>query len=762
MSGKTQDWRCWCSSLVVGSVLIASLQEQAFAQITPDTSLPNNSSVARDGNIFNITGGTKAGSNLFHSFREFSVSPGDTASFNNAVDIQNIISRVTGGSFSNINGLIRAKGNANLFLINPNGIVFGENARLNIGGSFVASTANALQFGNIGFFSATDKNIPSPLLTINPSAFLFNQINQNAVIQNSSVAPARTNPAGFDALGLRVPDGKSLLLVGGNVSMDKGRLNAYGGQVELGGLAEPGSVALGVDGDNLSLKFPENVTRADISFTNSAGVFVEAAGGGNIAVNGRNLEILEGTVLSAGIGEGLGTPDTVAGDITLNATGEIKVASGSIVSNEVGLGLKGNGGNIYINAATLSLDDAGLTASTYGQGNAGNVIVQARDTVSLVDNAGILSTVEPGGVGNGGNIYINAATLSLDGARLEASTYAQGNAGNVTVSAKDAVSLADNAAIFSTVEAGGVGKGGNIDINAAKLSLIDGAQLQTVTDNASDLQPAGRGDAGNVNVNVTGAVDIAGGKNGLSGIGSFVKTGTEGNGGNITIDSGSFSLSDRAILDASTSGQGNAGNVTVRARDAVSLADVAIFSRVESGAVGKGGNININAAKLSLIDGAQLQTVTDNASDLQPAGRGDAGNVNVNVTGAVDIAGGKNGLSGIGSFVKTGTEGNGGNITIDSGSFSLSDRAILDASTSGQGNAGNVTVRAKDSVSLANNASIFSHVRVEGVGKAGDIDINAATLSLDRAGLDASTSGQGNAGNVRIRASRAITFDRAS
>ncbi|MHC5729487.1 MAG: filamentous hemagglutinin N-terminal domain-containing protein, partial [Nostoc sp.] len=202
--------------------------------------------------------------------------------------------------------------------------------------------------------------------------------------------------------------------------------------------------------DNLSLKFPLNVTPADISLTNKAGVYVEAAGGGDIAVNARNVKILGGSVLYAGIWQGLGKPEIVAGDITVNGTGEIKIAgSGSRIGNFVRLGSKGNGGNITIDAGDFLLQD---------------------------------------------------------GALLTASTFGQGNAGNVTVGAKNAVSLA-NGNIFSTVEAGGVGKGGNIDINAATLSLTDGAQLLTATLGASATQPAGRGDAGNVNVKVTGTVD---------------------------------------------------------------------------------------------------------------------------------------------------------------------------------------------------------------------------------------------------------------
>ena len=826
----------WGASVTIAFGVSFCTIDYAKAQITPDGTLPNSSNITREVDTFNITGGTQAGGNLFHSFGEFSVTTGSTASFNNAVDIQNIISRVTGGSVSSIDGIIRTLGTANLFLINPNGIVFGKDASLNVGGSFVGTTANALQFGNIGFFSATEKNIPSSLLTVNPSALLFNQINQGAAIRNNSVAPAGIDPAGFNAFGLRVPNGKSLLLVGGNVSMDGGKLNAYGGRVELGGLAEPGTVALDVDGDNLSLIFPDNTARTSVSLTNSSYLLVTGASGGNIAVNATNLEILQGSLLSAGIALGLGSPETIGGDITLNATGEIKVAgTGSSVRNLVRLGSLGDGGNITIDSGSFSLGDrAQLAASTFGQGNAGNVTVRAENAVSLADNAAIVSTVESGGVGKGGNININAATLSLlDGARLQtitsgasgnqppgrgdagnvnvnvtgavniagekngffsgirtfvetgtvgnggditidsdsfslrngtqlaASTLGQGNAGNVTVRARNAVELVD-AAIFSTVESGGVGKGGNINIDAATLSLTDGAQLLTSTSEASANQPAGQGDAGNININVIGTVDIAGEKNNLrSGIRSSVKTGTVGNGGNITIDSGSFSLSDGAVLNALTSGLGNAGNVTVRTRDAVSLADnAAIFSTVEAGGVGNGGNINIDAATLLLIDGAQLQTVTRSASDTQPAGQGDAGDVNINVTGAVDLAGEKNGIvSGIFSFMNTGAVGNGGNITIDSGSLSLRDGTQLSASTYGQGNAGNVIVRARNAVSLADNAGILSTVSAGGVGKGGNIDINAATLSLiDGARLqtitgeasDTQPAGQGDAGDVNV------------
>ncbi|MEA5602782.1 filamentous hemagglutinin N-terminal domain-containing protein [Nostoc sp. UHCC 0252] len=931
-----------------------SSHSPAKAQIAPDNTLGAEASQLNENLLIN--GGAKRESNLFHSFSEFNIQDGQRVYFANPTGVENILARVTGRNASNIFGTLGVDGAANLFLINPNGIVFGENAQLDVQGSFVSTTANGVQFGNQGNFSATNPQAPS-LLTVNPSALFFNQINQGAAIQNNSLASAGIDPAGFDTFGLRVGDGKSLLLVGGNVNMNRGWLNAYSGRVELGGLAEPGNINLVLDGDHLSLKFPENVTRADVSLINNASVYVEGAGGGNIAINARNIEILDRSGLNAGIGVSLGQPETIAGDIILNGTGEIKIAgseskvvnlvhqeakgsggnitidSGSFLlqdgamlsASTFGQGNAGNvtvsakngvsiananifstveaggvgkGGNININAATLLLTDsaqlqtstsgasdtqtagrgdagnvnikvagtvdiaggkngfvsainsfvepgtvgnggnitidagdfslrdgAQLSASTLGEGNAGNVTVSAANSITLANQASILSAVEAGGVGDGGNINIDAATLSLidgaqlsastlgkgnagnvtvsatnsitlankasilsaveaegvgdggninidaatlsltDGAQLVASTSGQGNAGNVTVNARNAVLLADSG-IFSTVQAGGVGKGGDINIDAATLSLTDGAQLRTITAKTSDTQPAGRGDAGNVNIKVTGTVDIAGEKNdSFSAINSFADVGTVGNGGNITIDAGDFSLRDRAVMSASTFGQGNAGNVTVSAKNSITIANAAILSRVSAGGVGKGGDININGATLSLTDGAQLQTSTSGALDSQPAGRGDAGNVNVKVTGSVDIIGQKNGFSSsINSFVDVGTVGNGGNITIDAGDFSLRDRAVLSASTFGQGDAGNVTVSAKNSITIA-DAAIFSRVSAGGVGKGGDININAATLSLiDGAQLQTATSGaldtqppgRGDAGNVNINVTGAV------
>ncbi len=253
-----------------------SLSSPVQAQITPDNTLGTEASQLDPNVLINgalgdkIDGGATRGINLFHSFSEFNIQDGQRVYFANPTGVENILTRVTGGNASNIFGTLGVDGAANLFLINPNGILFGENAQLDVQGSFVGTTANGVQFGNQGNFSATNPQAP-PLLTINPSALLFNQLNQGG-ITNQSQAPAGINPVGQNVTGLRVADGQNLLLVGGNINLDGGAIRAYSGNIELAALAAPGTVGLNItDNNSANLVIPDGVERADVSLVSSRG-----------------------------------------------------------------------------------------------------------------------------------------------------------------------------------------------------------------------------------------------------------------------------------------------------------------------------------------------------------------------------------------------------------------------------------------------------------------------------------------------------------
>jgi hypothetical protein len=276
---------------------------------------------------------------------------------------------------------------------------------------------------------------------------------------------------GTPLLGLRVPDGENLLLLGHDITMPRGALNALGGRVEVGAVGGIGTVDLNADG---SLSFPASLPRSDVTLTDGAAIDVLSDDGGIITVTADNINLLTGSVLLAGIDTDLGTAESQAGDLTLNATGAIQVRQSSAVSNQVRPGATGNAGDIDINAATvLVTEDGSLSNITFGQGNAGDVRITATDRVTL-DGVDVFSQVARVGMGQGGNIEIDTSILELlNGVQLVASTQGRGNAGNVLVTASDRVTL-DSSAGFSRVNQTGVGQAGNIEIDTATLELLNG------------------------------------------------------------------------------------------------------------------------------------------------------------------------------------------------------------------------------------------------------------------------------------------------
>ena len=229
------------NSLAVSGILIFS-NNQALAQVIPDNTLGNENSVVnpRDETSDSIDGGAIRGQNLFHSFQEFNVDAGRGVYFSNPDAVTNIFSRVTGNNASNILGTLGVDGAADLFLINPNGIIFGEGASLDVQGSFAATTASGIEFGEQGSFDAINPQIPQ-LLTINPSAYLFNQIDNQKISGIESQAD------------LEVFSGNKLILLGGNINLDDASIIARGGGIELGGLSKPGRVEI----NNNSLGFSD-------------------------------------------------------------------------------------------------------------------------------------------------------------------------------------------------------------------------------------------------------------------------------------------------------------------------------------------------------------------------------------------------------------------------------------------------------------------------------------------------------------------------
>ncbi|MEM9275547.1 MAG: S-layer family protein [Cyanobacteria bacterium P01_F01_bin.143] len=699
--------------------------------------IPNfSSNIPADLQQFLIKGGAIRDSNLFHSFLEFNINNGQQINFANPEGIANILTRVTGNNPSTIFGALGVNGDANLFLINPNGIVFGENASININGSFVASTADKINFANNQSFSAIDPEAP-PLLTIDiPLGVQFG-----------------TNPQAIAARQANI-QAQDVTLLAGNLNLQQTTINAPGGKVYLGSLADEGIV-------NFNAKLPMDIARGDITIGDRSLINVISEGNGGITLEAQNITLANSN-FQGGIDVDSGQTNSVAGNIYLDATNNILLEN-SEINHNLELNSLGNGGTVEIQAINLKLDNSRISSETRSQGNAGNIIVNVTDKLEVISppenfdldrsrnvnpRKGLFSTVTPDGRGNGGNIEVTTSEVSLSGlGGIDSSTAGIGHAGNINIHS-DRVLVKEGAVISANGR--GEGDGGEIYINATEFIELSDRQN---TNSRPGAAPNPGGIIGDVGIDA------------LS------------NGGNITLETGRLTVDSGAFIAAGTKGFGNAGNINIKATELVevnsrntSRTSSQIVSAVRREATGNGGKIEITTKNLSLRDGGRINVATENV--------GNAGNLSIIATENIELTG--TSIEGIPSTISAQVirraTGKGGNISVTAENINIEDGGQISASTLSLGKGGSVNIVANNTITISgftniteqtdnfrfstlikNNAETLFPSGIfassPGFGNADALTINAENLTLsDQAQLSVSSQQQGAAGNLSINA----------
>ncbi len=595
------------------------------AQVVPDSSL--NTSVSTVGNNFTITTGRPVGSNLFHSFQQFSVSTGGSATFDlvNTPNISTIFSRVTGGRASNIDGVIRTVNSntpVSLFLLNPAGILFGPNARLDIGGSFIGTTANSIKFADGTELGATDLTT-TPLLTMSVPIGLQMGPNSGAIqVQGAGHVLITQHPIftpyGQTAppSGLAVPPSQTLALLGGAIDLDGGVLTAPSGQIELGSVVT-GTVGLRVAPMGLGFSYTAVTRFGDVQLRGRSLGDVSGSNAGSIQIQGRNISLQDGSVLWVQ-NRGL----QPAGTLRVTATETLKVGGASsdqsIVSslrNETVA--PGAGGEIQLSAAQIEISDGGsVLTKTYSDATGGTIDLTTTNLVVqgyLPQAPDIFSGVAALTLGEGRSGDLRVATHEMAvqaGGYVGTGSIGPGQGGNVTVQATAiTVDGVTPALIVSTIGAATLGLGGNsgdLTITTRSLRLTNSGFIST-----SSL---GRGSAGELVVSASESIDIDGRfapgayQSAISSLVTFPtpayaqafgldSTTPTGSAGNVTVNTARLSLSNQSSISTANAGLGDAGTVKIIA-NSISLdrsGEITAFTEA-----GEGGNITIQAQSLIL------------------------------------------------------------------------------------------------------------------------------------------------------------------
>ncbi|MGF1488332.1 MAG: filamentous hemagglutinin N-terminal domain-containing protein [Prochloraceae cyanobacterium] len=506
-------------SLVISFGLsFSSIQKTVKAQIIPDTTLSNNSKVINSiNNNLNIHGGTVRGNNLFHSFREFNVNTGQSVFFD-ASGINNIFTRVTGANPSNIFGTLGVNGNANLFFINPNGIIFGPDAHLDLSGSFFATTADNIRFGN-DIYSAVQKNPPPVSLTHNfPDGLGFGSNPGNIVIQgNGHGLKSDALIPSFSLFqenqpikGLTV-NSSNLTLIGGNILFEGGILRSKTGNIEIASI-KSGQLTFS---PQLNINYNKVLKFNKIQFLDKSLIKSES---GSIIIQTENLSIQKGSLLW------LSNKNNTAlsGNIFINAQNLLELKNNlDFPAGIVTDAINQNGGKITLTSSNLVVKDgSSITTRTFNHNKAGDIEIFAFDSINLSGalptndfaSSQVISVVSDdtrGASGESGNINLRTTDLIIqNGAAIGTNTLSKGNAGDVLIRTKNLEITGRNDQlpfITSLIGSGGArstasGNAGNIEIKTNKLNLSNGGLVVA--------SQAGTGTTGKINITATESVKL--------------------------------------------------------------------------------------------------------------------------------------------------------------------------------------------------------------------------------------------------------------
>jgi filamentous hemagglutinin family protein len=760
--------------LLIITLLINSLY--ANAEVTLDGTLGRGGALPGSDYLIGADLGQQVGGNLFHSFRDFNLNSHESATFSGPNSVTNILSRVTGGNPSQIDGLIRSTiPNADMYFLNPYGIIFGSNARLDVQGSFHASTADYISLKDGGRFDA--RHPSHSLLTIAPIeafGFVKSKVAPISVQGYGKVTPDWKNKA----TGLSVPSSKTLSLIGGQIEIWMGTffnmetfdyegyelteiiplptLSAPYGRINLASIAGIGEIKLGRDFVDVS-----DIQLADIHITKNSLLSTSGEGGGSIFVRGGQI-FADNSAIEA---------------ITLGSH---------------------DGGAIDLRANTISLNGTTLNGSTVGIGKGSDIFLRATDFITVAGEnddfnssaiyarSGIPQELMDNNLGDAGKISLEAKNISFqDGAEISVSTYGGGKGGDVTLKASESVSFSGEKisggtgffAVSTFSNSSGAGDAGQLSIEAEKILFTEG--------NSIDSKTEGAGKGGNVTLKASERIEVSGENS--EGIGTQINMTTSstqknaGDAGTLLIEADQIYIKEGAAIISYTDGKGNAGTVMLNADNKLELTGVnseGAGSQIEVATFGTGnaGDIIVRAKDISLTDGALLLSAS-----FAP---GKAGNVRVHATGIVTIAGAnQQGLSSvIGSDSNPKTEGldsniktegliggEGGNITIEANQLIIKDGGQIGANSvapkgvkSSRG--GTITIRVQGAVEISGvnpygeNEDGFGsgiYARSIGVednaGEGGQITLQSGALIIKEGGvIISSTNNNAQGGNIEI------------